>query len=182
MYRIYRPRKKIHRVKPKRVNQIIKEAHGHKGLMRVWKFNIDSGEKELRLDKQNLIMDDTFNYDMQYLQGINASNDARIMHLGIGDDNTAPTGSDTELGNEVYRVPFVSMTETGTGELTTEFYITATEFTGAIEELGIFGGVYSYDYDGGTGLDTGELLARVLYSDTKGSNEELLIQRVDTFS
>lgn len=182
MYRIYRPSKKIHRVKPKRVNQIIKESHGHKGIMRVWKFNIDTGEKQLRLDKENLIMSSTFNYDMKYLQGVNASNDARIMHLAIGDDNTAPTATDTALINETYRVPFVSMTETGTGELTTEFYITATEFTGTIEELGVFGGLYSYDWNSGSGADTGELLARVLYSDTKASNEELLIQRVDTFS
>lgn len=182
MYRIYRPNKKIHRIKPKRLNEIIKESHGHKGIMRIWKINLDTGEKQLTLDKQNLIMNTTFNYDMKYLRNVNASIDGKIMHLAIGDDNTPPTSTDSQLGNETYRVPLVLQTETGTGELTTEFYITATEFTGTIEELGIYGGIYSYDYDGGSGLNTGNLLARVLYSDTKGSNEELLIQRVDTFS
>lgn len=182
MYRIYRPNKKIHRVKPKRVQQLIKGSHGHKGIMRVWKFNLDTGEKQLKLDKHNLIMSATFNYDMKYLQGINASSDAQIKHLAIGDDNTAPTSTDSALGNETYRVPFVSQSETGTGELTTEFYITATEFTGTIEELGVYGGIYSDDWNTGAGVDTGNLLARVLYSDTKASNEELLIQRVDTFS
>lgn len=179
MYRIYRPNKKVHRVKPIR---IIKESHGHKGIIRIWSINIETGEKKLKFEKQNLIMNTTFNYDMKYLEGINISSSGKIMHLAIGDNNTAPTATDTALGNETYRVPVVLQTETGTGELTTEFYITATEFTGTIEELGIYGGNSSQDWNAGVGVDTGNLLARVLYSDTKTSNEELLIQRVDTFS
>lgn len=182
MYRIYRPNKKIHRTSPKRINKIINESHGHKGIMRVWKFNIKTGEKQLRLDKHNLIMDATFNYDMQYLRGINVKDSAKIMHLAIGDDDTSPTGIDIVLGNETYRVPLVSQEETDTGELTTEFYINATEFSGTIEELGVFGGIDSEDWNSGVGINTGNLLARVLYSDTKTTNEELLIQRIDTFS
>lgn len=180
MYKIYIPKKTIKKIN--RFNRI-KEKHGHTGKLIIWSINSKTGEKKLKAKFTNLIMDATFNYDMQYLKGYSAASAGQIKHLVIGDDNTAPVSTNTTLNNEVYRVPVLTQTETATGELTSEFYITSTEFTGTIEELGIMGGYTdSEDWDGGSGKDTGNLLAHVLYSDTKTSNEELLIQRVDTFS
>jgi len=148
----------------------------------IWTIDPVSKERRFRANKKNLIMDRTFTYDIGYLFGSSSINQGQIYHLAIGDDNTAPTSTDSTLGNEVYRVPVTSQVRTGVGELTSEFYITNTEFSGDIEELGIYAGLTSEDWNGGTGADTGILLARVLYSDTKGSNEELLIQRIDSFS
>ena len=160
----------------------LNEYHGHRGKFLIWSINPETGERKLKAEKQNLLMDRTFTYDAGYLYGNSAVSQGQIMHLGIGDDNTAPTSTDSDLGNETYRVPVVTQTLTGTGELTTEFYITATEFSGTIEEFGIFAGVFSEDWNAGAGADTGILLARVLYSDTKTTNEEILVQRIDTFS
>lgn len=182
MYRIKRSRPIKRRVK-KRDKMNFNEKHGHTGRILVWSIDPVTKKRTLKLDKPNLIMNRTFGYDYEYLRGNNVAANGQIMHLGIGDDNTAPTSTDSDLGNETYRVPVISQSITGTGELTSEFYITATEFSGTIEELGIFGGYFfSEDWNGGTGADTGNLLARILYSDTKTTNEELLIQRVDTFS
>lgn len=182
MYRRIHRRPIKRRVKKK--NKLnFNEKHGHTGRMLVWSIDPVTKERTLKLDKQNLIMSRTFGYDYEYLRGNNTAASGQIMHLGIGDDNTAPTATDSALGNETYRVPVISQSITGTGELTSEFYITATEFSGTIEELGIFGGYFfSEDWNGGSGVDTGMLLARILYSDTKTTNEELLIQRIDTFS
>lgn len=179
MYRIKRSRPIKRRVK-KRNN--FNEKHGHTGRMLVWSIDPVTKKRTLKADKQNLIMNRTFTYDIGYLYGNSAVSQGQIFHLGIGDDNTAPTSTDSDLGNETYRVPVVSQSITGVGELTTEFYITATEFSGTIEELGIFSGILSEDWNAGAGADTGLLLARILYSDTKTTSEELLIQRIDTFS
>lgn len=100
-----------------------------------------------------------------------------IKYLAIGDDNTAVTASDITLGNEVHRSYYVLRERSSQKIITTEFYITDSEFNGTIEELGIFCGNEASDT-----TDSGNLLSHVLWSYSKSSSEELLVQYVLTIS
>jgi len=108
--------------------------------------------------------------------------DAKIKHIAIGDDNTAPVVTDTTLGNEVFRVALTDEDVSVTAQYTTVFYLAPDEAIGAIEELGWFAGTGSNDWGGGAGKDTGTLIARVLYSHTKTSVESIQFERVDTIT
>lgn len=198
MEKIYKPniyekikfyRKKIikctphnYNIKTNISNNRFKEYHSHKGFFKVFSINPKTNIIKLLLSKENLIMTRFFNYDSLPIVGTNTADDVKFKHCGIGDDNTAPTSTDTTLGNEVYRVALAYQVTDGAGEAISEFYITDTEFSGDIEELGIFSGNSSDDWNAGAGADTGELLAHILWSHTKTTSEEILIQRTDTYS
>lgn len=161
---------------------IFKEHHGHVGHFNIFSINTKNNIIKLLLSKENLIMTRFFNYDSLPIIGTNTADDVKFRHCGIGDDNTAPTSTNTTLNNEVYRVELAYQVTDDAGEAISEFYITDTEFSGDIEELGIFAGNTSEDWNAGAGADTGELLAHVLWSHTKTTSEEILIQRTDTYS
>ena len=104
--------------------------------------------------------------------------DAKIKHIAIGDDNTAPAVTDTTLGNEVFRVALTDEDVSVTAQYTTIFYLAPDEAVGAIEELGWFAGTGSNDWPGG--INTGTLIARVLWEHTKTAVESIQFERVDS--
>jgi len=131
----------------------------------------------------NNITDIAFNeiikplYDSLYLPNI------EIKELAIGTGLTAPSGTDTKLVTEVYRISdSMAPISTGTGQVTTEFILKGTEYTGPIEEIGIFAGSSALPWSGGAGKDTGLLIARILWNHTMISTEEIYFQRVDLIS
>jgi hypothetical protein len=110
--------------------------------------------------------------------------DLEIKELAIGDDDTATSSNDEALGNEIYRVSDTDSGVSDIGEVTTEFVIKGTEYTaiqatGVIEELGIYAGSAAAVYGAGAGIDTGLLLARVLWSYELIASEDIYIQRID---
>ncbi len=112
-----------------------------------------------------------------------SSPDMEIKELAIGDGTTTPSVTDTILVNEVYRISDTTApVRTGAGENTTEFVLTGTEFTGQIEEIGIFAGSGADPWGGGAGKDTGLLISRVLWSHLMLASEEIYFQRIDSIS
>lgn len=101
--------------------------------------------------------------------------DIQIAYLAIGTGNTIPTRDDTTLETEVFRTSVVSNERSDYGQVLSDFTIFDTDYSGTIEEIGIFGGSTA-----GAGTDTGTLIARVLWSYTKSSSEELYFQRIDS--
>lgn len=108
---------------------------------------------------------------------VNQSPDVDIRVLAIGDNNTTPVATNTALNNEVFRTLFVDQNTTGVGEVTTEFYILDSDYSGTIEEIGIFAGYYASLTPG-----SGTLISHALWSYSKSSSEEIYIERVDSIS
>lgn len=140
-------------------------------------YSIENNIKTQIDEKHNLIMDDAHNVVAKIFMGFSAVYYYQIKYLAIGDDNTAVTGTDSTLTNEVYRVPFVVQANSSSKVVTTDFYITDSEFSGTIEELGIPCGVTA-----SSTADTGYLLSHVLWSYSKSSSEEILVEYQLTIS
>jgi len=68
--------------------------------------------------------------------------DLKITQAKIGDDNTAATDDDTDLGNTILDgIVVATATETGTSQITLEFFIADAELAeDDYEEFGIFCG------------------------------------------
>ena len=66
--------------------------------------------------------------------------DLKITQAKIGDDNTAATVDDTDLGNSILDgIVVATATETGTSQITLEFFIADAELAEDVyEEFGIF--------------------------------------------
>jgi hypothetical protein len=158
------------------------ETIKYKGIYRF--YHIDPGTKKMKQfdEVENIITDRMLNSLIVALKGLNSStyqNGIDIGQLAIGDSNTTPDSTDTKLGNEIYRFPKSAQTITAAGELTTEFYMADNEFSGQIEEIGIYGGRYAYDWEEGLFKDWGNLLSRALWSYEKSDAEQIVVQRVD---
>jgi hypothetical protein len=153
---------------------------GWNGSFRIFSISNVTNTPELVKSFPNLLTDAAVNEQKKSLYIY--TDDLFIYHLALGNDDTAPTVNDAKLGNEIYRVPKSSEDATTSKVLISEFYVTDSEFSGQIEELGTYGSYDSDDWDGGTGKDTGFLISRVLFSYNKTTSEQLLIQRTDTFS
>lgn len=102
--------------------------------------------------------------------------DFEIKYIAIGTDNTTPTVTDTQLGNEIFRKQVTSKSKTGTGEVTTIFVIIDSEAVAQWEEIGIFVGSSAT-----TSANSGVLASRVLYSRNKTALEEVQATRKDIF-
>lgn|SRR4030066_587798 len=112
-----------------------------------------------------------------------SSPDMEIKELAIGDGSSVPSATNTTLDNEVYRISDTTApTRTGVGQVTTEFILLGTEYTGPIEEIGVFVGSGALPWGAGAGKDTGLLLSRILWSHTMVAEEEIYFQRVDNIS
>ena len=93
-----------------------------------------------------------------------------IEWLALGDDNTPIAGTELILVNEIFRTKYVTRSSPAKVASGT-FYITDTEFSGDIEEMGIFGGNAA-----SSTADTGGLVSRVLWSYTKSTSEEIVVE------
>lgn len=99
----------------------------------------------------------------------------QITHLAIGTSGAAITGTETQLGAELFRTPIAAQSDSAYNKLQTSFVVLDTEAVGTWAEIGIFCG-------GTSTPNSGTLLSRILYSKVKTASEEITITRTDTFS
>ena len=126
---------------------------------------------------KNRIMNTALNAYANILLG--TTPDMEIKYFAVGSDDTAVTNSQTQLVSESFRTAIMpgTLSSTGTGEVTSEFYIIDSEAVGQIEEIGFFCGSSAT-----SSADTGTMLSRILWSHNKTSLEEIEIIRVDTIA
>ena len=145
-----------------------------------WEIEIKENglTKEIVPLKHNLITDAGLNMLRDMLSG--AITDAQIKYVALGNDATAPANTDPQLVAEQFRKVVTSRDAdpVTAGKLYTELYIADTEAnTFKAEEIGWFAGVAA-----GAGVNTGILIARILYSRQKSATESWTIRRTDTIS
>lgn len=173
---MYRIKKRLkHNLATPRKPEKFQDSIGVSGLYRF--YSIKNGNKKLIDEKHNLIMDAVHISVATSFIGHNPTPSYQIKHLAIGTGTTPPVGTDTTLETEVFRMPFVVQDNPSPKVITTDFYITDSDYVGDIEEVGIFGGWASTD-----SANTGQLVSRVLWSYTKSSGEELLVEYQLTIS
>ena len=123
---------------------------------------------------ENMITNDGLNLLRDSLRG---QGDQQIKYVALGAANTAVAATDSLLGGERERFAVTSQTAGGNGVLTTVCFVQAYEATTfTTEEIGWFAGAAT------SALDSGTLVARVLYSRAKTGLESLQIERTDTIS
>ena len=126
------------------------------GRFEIISRDVKTGKEKKVGTVDNLITDWAHNTIAKCLLGYNpVSAGIEVKYVAIGDDNTAPSGSDETLVNEVFRNPYVQRSNSDSGETTIEFYISDTDYAGTIEEIGIFCGPSATST-----ADTGNLLSR----------------------
>src|SRR4030042_3856680 len=94
--------------------------------------------------------------------------DCEIKYLAIGTGTSTPTRESTLLDAEVFRCQADTCDKVDYGQVLADFTIQDTDYSGSIAEIGIFGGSTAT-----ITANSGILLARVLWSHTKLTTEEL---------
>ena len=106
--------------------------------------------------------------------------DCEIKYVALGSDTTAPANAQTALVAEEFRkvVTSQNVDPITAGKLYTELYVADTEGNSfKTEEIGWFAGV------GATAtVNTGIMIARILYSRQKSAVESWTIRRTDQIS
>jgi hypothetical protein len=103
--------------------------------------------------------------------------DIKIKYLALGDSNIAVDDTQTQLGNERFRTPFIKYDKPTTGQLKTTAIAKDTEAVFQIEEIGIFAGSTAT-----SAANAGILVSRILYSRNKTNLESIQFIRTDTFN
>jgi hypothetical protein len=145
-----------------------------------WQLEIREGGKlkEIVPLQHNLITDAGLNMFRDALKG--DVTDCAIKYIALGNSATAPTDADTTLVAEQFRKAVTSLTVDAVtaGILYSTLYVADTEAnTFKCEEIGWFAGAAA-----SATVDTGILIARVLYSRQKAATESWTLQRTDTLS
>ncbi len=124
----------------------------------------------------NLLTDDGLNMMRDVLKG--AVTDGKVKYAVLGNSATAPAYGNYQLGAEQFRKAVTSQTNgASAGQLITDCYVGPTEANSfKTEEIGWFAGAAAT----GT-VNTGILVARVLYSRQKSAEESWTIRRIDSF-
>jgi hypothetical protein len=163
-----------------------KEAWKWKGKIQIIKKDIITGNIKTNKVIKNRLMNTALN---EILYSLYSVTNMKLMHVAIGDDNTANSDSLTTLYNEIYRVPIITHLVAGTGILQSRSILLDYEpvyLSGAcdIKEIGFFGGSTSQDWNNGTGKDTGKMIARLIVSPTesKSDTEQINFVRTDNMS
>jgi len=121
---------------------------------------------------KNRIMNNAIDELLKALSGNEP--DIMLKYLAIGTGTTGLLNTQTQLENEVFRTPFITITKTGIGRLTSIATILDVDYDGPINEVGVFCGDSAT-----TSADTGLMLSRVLWNYTKTATEEIQITRYD---
>jgi hypothetical protein len=151
----------------------IKEKTHWQGEVRITAFR--DGQVVSITELKNLITDAGLNL---LISGLVGEVDAKIKYIALGNDDIAPSNSDTKLGNEFFRKAITKQEDGGTGEIITTTYIAPGEAnTYTIKEIGWFAGENAT-----TTKDSGVLIARVLYTRAKNEKESLVIERTDALT
>ncbi len=130
--------------------------------------------EEETVELENLITDAGRNLMALALRDVTAL--PEITFVALGDDATAPVVGDVLLGNEVFRKVMTQQVAGATGVSISTVFIAPQEANQQLEEIGWFAG------DASATVDTGTLVARVLFSRLKDNLESIQIERTDTIS
>lgn len=107
--------------------------------------------------------------------------DIEVKEWAIGTGTTAVSSNDETLETEVYRTSKTDQNVSDNGQVTTEFILSGLEYTGVINEIGIFAGSSADAWGAGAGKDTGLLISRRLWSTTLAADEAIYLQRIENF-
>lgn len=128
---------------------------------------------ELKHIIPNRLMDFVLSQYRYIFQGI--ATDCQIKYLLLGTGTTPVTNTDTQLANEVMRLPVLNQTEWSTDTLVTDFTLLNTDLIGVtITEMGIACGASAT-----ATVNTGNLMSRVLCNIPKTADMEINFQRQD---
>ena len=122
----------------------------------------------------NLITTDGLNMVRDGLDGDVA--DLEVKYFAWGSNNAAPDLTDTQLGTETARKIRTSQSKPADAQYEYVQYLAPGEAVGQIEEFGWFAGALA-----GAPVNSGIMIARVLYSRNKTAVESITIERLDTF-
>lgn len=107
---------------------------------------------------------------------IGAIADGRVRYVALGLDDTPPADGDVALGAEIHREAVTVQTAEGIGEAFHRAFIDTDEANVAIRELGWYATPAAT-----AAVDSGVLVARVLYTHDKDAGESLYVERTDQF-
>jgi hypothetical protein len=157
----------------------INENFGWKGTLKIITSNY------IRVIK-NRLMNNALD---EIIKALYSDTNMQLKHIAIGDDDTANIDTLTTLYNEIYRVPVLSKLRTGTGEITSRAVLQDVQpeaLSGicTIKEIGFFCGDNSYNWNGGSGKDTGLMISRIILSpsESKIATEQIEFSRTDEFT
>lgn len=127
--------------------------------------------------KPNLIMDVGLDMLRDFING--TVTDGEIKYIALGSSTTIPATNQSKLVAEQFRKAITSQTPlAGVGVLETLGYLSEAEGNSfKTEEIGWFAGV-----NASVTVDTGIMVARILYSRQKTALEVWSIIRVDAFN
>jgi len=134
-----------------------------------------NGELVDTTEFHNQVTDGALNWLADSLR--KSTQDCSIKYLAWGSNNLAVSTAHTTLSSERGRKAVTSATSSGVGKCFTVIYISPSEATTNIAELGWFAGSTATAV-----VNTGRMISRVLYSRTKTSLESLTITRTDSFT
>lgn len=121
----------------------------------------------------NLITDAGLSLLAHVLDG--GTTDGLIRYMAVGTDDIAPANGDTKLGSEFFRKQITKQTFAAPGTVESQTYLSPADAVGSIREIGWFAGT------GATAaVDSGVMIARVLYSHDKTALESINLDRTDT--
>lgn len=144
------------------------------GTITVRVTNIATGAVET-MQLRNAVTDDGLDVLKNALLGNVTADNLKLKYVALGTDPTAVTGTESQLGTEVFRKQVTDRSDEGTGLARTIGLILAGEAAGEnIEEIGWFAGPAAT-----AAANTGTLWARVLYSRAKTALESIQITRDD---
>lgn len=152
------------------------------GNVRVTVRDLDGKILEQTIIK-NTITDEFFDLYADALSGdLVDKDDLKIMRLAIGDNDPslALASSNEALGHEVFRIDdILTHSDPDTGQYKTLFYLAPGDAIGWIKEVGWYIGTSAEVWDGGNGIDSGTLMARVFYERNKTGAESIQFERLD---
>lgn len=115
------------------------------------------GKIKQRIEQKNIVVDAGLQLVLEHIFDASPTGDLIVDYIAVGDDNTAASTGDTQLGNEIKRKAVASRSRSGlVGACSVTF--NAGEIPGApldVKEAGIFIG-------GTTSPNTGTLLCHVI--------------------
>lgn len=130
------------------------------------------------VETHNVVTNAALDLFSEALRGADVSN-LEINWLAVGTGTAtggdAPSATDTQLNNEVFR-KVITYQAGGTNRMTTITVVAPSEANVNITEIGWFGANATSTANSGT------MIARVAYSRAKNSGESLQINRQDTFA
>ena len=136
-------------------------------------FDTEKQEIKEEIEIKNTIMAGALDQLFKPLYGVSA--DIEVKYIALGTSTATVLTTQTQLGNEVFRVAYASRTTASDWKNTTNFVVLDTEAQVVIGEIGVFGGSTA-----SATTNSGTMISRILWTyDKTASNIELQIQRTD---